>query len=89
VFEELVRSTPDGVFFRRLESKGNSISISAQADKAASISDFLRNLDSSPWFDNTFMQKMESIKEGQEVVGHRFELKLNRVNPLKQEEDEG
>ena len=88
VFEELVRSTPDGVYFRRLDSKGNTISISARADKAASISDFLRNLDASPWFDNTFMQKMESIKEGQEVVGHTFELRVNRINPLKKEEEQ-
>jgi type IV pilus assembly protein PilN len=87
VFEELVRSTPEGVFFTGLSSKGNTISISAQADKAASISDFLRNLDASPWFDSTFMEGMESIKDGQEVIGHKFQLRVNRVNPLKEEEE--
>jgi len=86
VFEELVRSTPEGVYFINLESSGNVISISAEADKTASISDFLRNLDTSPWFANSFMEGMESIKDGQDVIGHKFKLRVNRVNPKKLEE---
>jgi type IV pilus assembly protein PilN len=88
IFEELVEATPEGVFFESLEVKGNQVLISAQADKALSISDFLRNLDESPWFDNAFMQGMQSIKEGQEVIGHTFKLKVTRVNPSKSEDEE-
>ncbi len=88
VFEELVRATPEGVFFVNLESSGNTISISARADKTVSISDFLRNLDNSPWFDGAFMEGMESIKEGQDVVGHKFKLRVKRVNPSKPEESQ-
>lgn len=81
VFEELVNATPEGVFFDELTANGTQIRISAEADRTLSISDFLRNLDASPWFDDTFMEGMESIKEGQEVVGHKFRLRVNRVNP--------
>jgi type IV pilus assembly protein PilN len=88
VFEELVNATPEGVFFESLDVRGTQILISAEADKALSISDFLRNLDDSEWFDNAFMEGMESIKEGQEVIGHKFRLRVDRVSPSKSEEDE-
>lgn len=81
IFEQLVNSTPEGIFFESLALAGSQISISAQADKALSISDFLRNLDNSEWFNNTFMEGMESIKEGQDVVGHKFRIRVNRVSP--------
>ena len=85
IFEELVNATPEGVFFETLDVNGSQIQISAQADKALSVSDFLRNLDKSPWFDNAFLEVMESIKEGQDVVGHKIRLRVSRVNPLKKE----
>ena len=88
VFEELVQATPEGVFFDSLAVKGQQIQISAEADKALSISDFLRNLDESEWFDNAFMEGMQSIKDGQEVVGHKFKLRVNRVSPTKPVDDE-
>ena len=88
VFEQLVTATPDGVYFTKLDVSGTTINISARADKALTISDFLRNLDASEWFDNTFMEEMVSIKEGQEVVGHNFRLRITRVNPLKSQEDD-
>jgi type IV pilus assembly protein PilN len=88
VFEELVSATPEGVFFETLEVKDKQVLISAQADKALSISDFLRNLDESPWFDDAFMEGMQSIKDGQEVVGHKFKLRVTRINPSKTEDDE-
>ncbi len=87
VFEELVKATPEGVFFDSLSVSGTNIQISAQADKALSVSDFLRNLDNSDWFDNAFLEVMESIKSGQEVVGHKFRVRVTRANPLKAEEE--
>lgn len=86
VFEELVNNTPEGIFFEGLEVAGSQIKIAAQADKALSISDFLRNLDGSKWFDNTFMEGMESIKDGQDVVGHKFRIRVNRVSPTADQE---
>lgn len=86
IFEELVNATPEGVYFLDLASAGSTITIAARADKTVSISDFLRNLDTSPWFDAAFMMGVESIKDGQEVIGHKFNVRVNRVNPLKEEE---
>lgn len=88
VFEQLVLSTPEGVYFDSLALKGNSVEISAQADRALSVSDFLRELEKSEWFDAPFLKGMESIKDGQEVIGHKFNLQVNRVNPRDGEEEQ-
>ena len=81
VFEELVESTPEGVFFTSLSSKGKTITVSGEADRPLSISDFLRNLDRSPWFQNAFLMDVQSITEGQEVIGNRFDIRVERANP--------
>lgn len=86
IFEELVGATPDGVYFNSLTSKGNVLEITGYADKKLAISDFLRNLDSSDWFTNTFLQNVEAVKEGNDVVGNNFSLKVNVTNPQKIEE---
>lgn len=84
-FEELVEATPEGVYFLNLKATTSTIRIDARADKTVSISDFLRNLDASPWFANAFMEEMVSVKEGQDVIGHDFSLRVGRVNPQDEE----
>lgn len=81
VFEELVKATPDEVYFTSLRSQGTTISINGRADRPLSISDFLRNLDKSPWFENAFLINVQSIQQGQEVVGNTFSLRVQRANP--------
>jgi len=88
IFEELVKATPEDVYFYDLALKGSVIQVSAQADRTLGISDFLRSLERSPWFTEPFLQGVEAIKEGQEVIGHRFKLQVKQTNPLKQEEDQ-
>lgn len=86
IFEELVKATPDGVYFTALRLVENSVEISATADKSLSVSDFLRRLEESPWFDAPFLKGMRSIKDGQEVIGHTFDLRVNRIDPSPTEE---
>lgn len=83
VFEQLVTTTPEGVYFTSLSMTDNSLRISAFADKTQSISDFLRNLDSSEWFASYQLGSVVAVKQGNETVGHRFELTVVRANPLK------
>lgn len=88
VFEELVEATPEGIFFTALSSEGGTITIEGEADRPLSISDFLRNLDRSPWFQDAFLIDVQSITEGQEVVGNTFGIRVKRANPNNNEEGE-
>lgn len=81
VFEELVRATPDNVYFTSLSSQGTTINIQGRADRPLSISDFLRNLDASDWFSDAFLVTVESVQEGDEVVGNTFSIRVQRADP--------
>lgn len=81
VFDELVKATPEGVYFDTMTSQGTSISITGNADRPLSISDFLRNLDRSAWFQNAFLINVQSVTEGAEVVGNTFSIRVERANP--------
>ena len=49
LFEELVKSTPDGAQILKVSQKGKNISIEGIAESNSRISTFMRNLDKSDW----------------------------------------
>lgn len=81
LFDEMVKATPEGVYFNSMSSQGTTINISGNADRPLSISDFLRNLDRSAWFQNAFLINVQSVTDGAEVVGNTFSIRVERANP--------
>ncbi len=91
LFDELVRTLPDGVYFESLERDESSITIIGVADKPSSISDLLRNLDASDWFDNSFLRNVNAIKDNDsdETIGNRFTVTVSQSSPHDDTETEG
>lgn len=50
VFDELVRVLPDGVYVKTLSRTGDGFQMTGVAESANQVSNFMRNLDASPWF---------------------------------------
>lgn len=50
VFDEMVRTVPDGMYYRTLSMINKSISLNGTAESNNRISSLMRNLDSSEWF---------------------------------------
>lgn len=50
MFDEMVRTLPDGIHFTSLERKGETLSIQGRAESNNRISSLMRNLDGSEWF---------------------------------------
>ncbi len=50
IFDEIVRTLPDGVFFRSMERKGQTITIRGTAESNNRVSSLMRRLDTSEWF---------------------------------------
>jgi type IV pilus assembly protein PilN len=50
IFDELVRTVPDGVFYTSIERKNQKISIKGTAESNNRVSSLMRRLDASPWF---------------------------------------
>lgn len=49
LLDQLVRTVPDGVFYRKLEKKGKNISIEGVAESNNRVSSLMRRLEASDW----------------------------------------
>lgn len=68
LFDDLVRLTPSNMYLTRFERKGNQFLITGRAESPNTVSEFLRSLESSPWYRNAFMNSylgVEQLKEKQ------------------------
>lgn len=52
LFDETVRTLPDGVFYTDVERKGSTLTIKGTAESNNRVSSLMRRLDESQWFDN-------------------------------------
>jgi type IV pilus assembly protein PilN len=78
VFDTLVRIVPENLYLTSLKSEGNQITLKGVASSNNVISDFMRSLADSPWFDEPVLQvvKTEMINDIRTSV---FELSVNRT----------
>ncbi|MCK5893568.1 MAG: PilN domain-containing protein [Endozoicomonadaceae bacterium] len=78
VFDELVKVTPDGVFFMLLSMKNSSLTIRGVAESNNRISTLMRQFDESDWFDNPNLTAVNALEEGR---GSSFDLTVQQVTP--------
>ena len=50
IFDEIVRTLPDGVYFRGMERTGQQITLRGTAESNNRVSSLMRRLDASEWF---------------------------------------
>lgn len=86
VFDELVRTLPDGVFYTSLQRTGDVYRISGVAESNARISRLMRNLEESPWFNEPNLQSVAATGEGEQ--SNQFSLTVRQGSPRSEEEDE-
>lgn len=51
-FDQLVATVPDGLYLTGLDQKGDTTTLNGIATSNARVSEYMTNLDASPWFDN-------------------------------------
>ncbi len=62
VFDELAKLTPSNMYVTEFSRKENKFTLKGKAQDPNVVSDFLRNLDASPWFRNAFMNSFEAVE---------------------------
>jgi type IV pilus assembly protein PilN len=65
VFDELVRTLPDGVYFKSLTRTGDTFKIEGIAQSKNEVSNLMRNLDASPWFKDPVLSSVSEDTKGQ------------------------
>jgi len=63
LFDEIVKTVPDGVYLTAIKQSGNRLEIHGIAQSSTRVSTFMRNIDSSVWMDNPVLQVVESAKD--------------------------
>jgi type IV pilus assembly protein PilN len=63
LFDELVKTVPEGVYLTQIKQTNRKLEIHGVAQSSTRVSTFMRNIDASTWMDNPVLQVVESAKD--------------------------
>lgn len=81
VFDQLVRTLPDGVYFTGLDMKGKSVSIVGGAESNNRVSNLMRNLDGSEWLKAPNLTEVKAVTSGAIDQANIFQLTVQQTQP--------
>jgi type IV pilus assembly protein PilN len=89
VFDELVTTLPDGVYYTKVAQKGRGLNLQGVAQSNARVSSLMRSLDTSTWFTNPSLVEIKSDnKQDQSVRLSSFSLNVSQAAKKKKKEGE-
>ncbi len=78
LFDELVKTVPDGVYITSVKQTGSSVIVEGVAQSNARVSAFMRNIDQSKWMSSPKLNVIEAMsKDGQRAS--KFVLDIKQV----------
>jgi len=86
MFDEMVRSLPDGIHYQSLVRKGEGLAIKGRAESNNRISSLMRRLDGSEWFTDPNLTAVKATK-GDDNKANDFDLTVKRY--IATEDQEG
>ena len=87
IFDQLARTLPDGVYFTSVKLSGKTLSISGAAESNNRVSELMRNLDASDWFDAPSLNEVKATTAGQVDQANVFQLTVRQTQPAVTEGD--
>jgi type IV pilus assembly protein PilN len=88
LFDELVRTIPDGLRLNSIRQQGNTLSLQGFAQSNARVSTYMRNLQVSGWMTKPELSIIE-VKAGDKGLPYSFSLKVTLKNPQDSEAQVG
>lgn len=80
LFDELVKTIPDGVRLSDMKQNGDTLTLDGVAQSNASVATYMRNLDASPWLTRSDLVKTEA-KKNDKRDRFDFGLMVKLTNP--------
>lgn len=80
IFDQIVRTLPDGVFYNEIKRQGKTLTLKGTAESNNRISSLMRQLDASEWFENPNLQKVEANRAFGDQ-GSNFEMVVSLTAP--------
>ncbi len=88
LFDELVKTIPNGVFLENIKQNGNTILLEGYAQSHSRVSSYMRRIENSKWFKPPEVEFIRA-DETYETHEQKFKLSAKLVNPLTKNQDEG
>jgi type IV pilus assembly protein PilN len=79
VFDQLVRTTPDGIYLTAVKQTDRKIELKGVAQSSTRVASYMRNIDSSEWLTDPALQILET--KGATDAGSQFTLNAQQENP--------
>ncbi len=90
VFDELVTTLPDGVYYTKVAQKGRGLNLQGVAQSNARVSSLMRSLDTSTWFTNPSLVEIKSDNKKEQAVRlSSFSLNVKQADKKKKDGAEG
>lgn len=86
IFDQLARTLPDGVYFTEVKMDGKTLSIAGAAESNNRVSDLMRNLEASDWFDAPSLTEVKATTAGQVDQANVFQLTVRQTQPVVSED---
>lgn len=86
LFDEFVRTVPEGIFLTEIKQAGNSLTIKGVAESNGRVSNYMRNIDASDWMATPKLTVIETDKDT--LRSSKFELQTSQSSPNADEEDD-
>jgi type IV pilus assembly protein PilN len=78
VFDEMVRTLPDGVFYQSLSRTDKTIDITGVAESNNRVSSLMRQLDKSDWFENPNLTSVQAAADfGEQASSFKMTVKVS------------
>src|SRR6267154_2343535 len=84
VFDEIVRTLPDGVYLTGVKQTDKKFKFEGVAQSSTRVSSFMRNLDGSEWLRNPELEVVQTTKD--KGPGSNFTLYADQVSTVAQDE---
>ena len=90
LFDEMVKTIPNGVFLQNIKQTGNTISLEGYAQSHSRVSAYMRKLEKSEWFKVPVNVEYIRADDSYDTHEQKFKLRVSLINPLtKNKQDEG
>jgi type IV pilus assembly protein PilN len=88
LFDELVRTIPASARLGGLKQTGDSLTLDGVAQSNASVAEYMRNIEASPWMGHADLRKTENTHGGDTRMPYNFGLDVALSRPKSDESGE-
>lgn len=81
IFDQFVRTLPDGVYFTSLKMTGSNIAVTGAAESNNRVSSLMRNMDGSEWLASPNLSEVKAVTSGGVDQANVFTMSVQQVTP--------